>query len=125
VRTIVDTVVIHAQQRGQAEDLEAAAVAEHRPPPSEKRVDAAELANRLDAGPLHQVVGIRQHHARAELLELPGRHALHRAVRRHGHEGGRLDHAVCRRQPAAPCAAGGHVEHLEGRGRHVSSIASP
>ncbi len=64
-----DAVVVDRAQRGEAEDLEAAAVGEQRPRPADEPVQAAEAGDRLDAGPHRQVVEVAQQDLRARLLE--------------------------------------------------------
>ena len=54
-------------QRGQAEDLEAAAVGEEGPAPAREPVEAAELAHERVARAQHQVVGVGEDDLRAHL----------------------------------------------------------
>ena len=88
--------------RRQAEHLVAAAVGEDRPVPADEAVQAAGARDEVGAGPQEQVIGVAEDDLRAELVELPVRHRLHRAARADRHEHRRLDDAVRRTQLAAP-----------------------
>src|SRR5580765_680764 len=105
---------------GQAEHLIAAAVGEDRLVPADEAMQAAAPRDQVVAGPQVQVIGVAEQHLRAEAVELPVRHALHRALRAYRHEGRRLDVAVGGRHPA-PARARVGVRHLKSE-RHVLSL---
>ena len=65
-------------------------------------VQAAELLHHVQPRPHPQMEGVAQDDLRAHLVQAARHHALDRAVGAHGHEDGRLDHAVVQRQAPAP-----------------------
>ena len=88
--------------RGQAEELEAAAVGQDRPVPAHEAVQAAQVADHLLAGPQGQVIGVGQHHLGPGLAELVDFQPFDAGLGGHGHEGGQIDRAVGRRERAPP-----------------------
>ena len=104
---------------GQREDLEAAAVGQDRAVPAHEGVQPAELADERFAGAQRQVIGVREHDLGAGGAHLIGRQRLERAVRADGHEGGRREAAVRRREvPGAGEPAAGVETKVEGIARH-------
>ena len=93
-------------RRGEAVDLEAAAVGEDRAVPAHEAVQAAHLGDEVVAGPQGEVIGVAEDHAGAGRFELVGRQPLDGRLGADGHEDRRFDDAVRRVQPAA---AGGAV----------------
>ena len=84
----------------QAEHLEAARVGEDGLVPLHEAVQAAMLFHDFRARAQPQVEGVAQHDLRADFLQLVRQHGLDAAVGAHGHEDGRLDHAVVQRDAA-------------------------
>jgi hypothetical protein len=130
VRAIAHAVVVDADETREAHHLEAAAVGQDGTVPSHERVHAAERPHHVDARPLREVVGVREDDRRAQLFELPRRHALHAPVGRDRHERRRLDDAMRGREPAEPSAALVRPHDRERRRScrppaHRISIASP
>ena len=89
---------------GQREDLVAARVGQHGPRPAHELVDAAELAKRLRARAQHQVIGVAEHHLRADLGEVRRGAVRDRGARADVHEHRRLHASVCGGHRAAPRA---------------------
>ena len=100
----------------QAEHLVAAGIGEDRPRPVHEPVQAAQVADRLGAGPQHEVEGVAEQHLRAGLGQQARRHALDCSVGAARHERRRLHAAVARREPAAARRAV-VPEHLKHRRR--------
>ena len=88
-------------------------------------MQASERADGVHPGALRQVIGVGQQHRGAELTELVGRHPLHGAVARDGHEGRRGDLPVRGRQAAESRPRTVGADDLETKAAHVMSIASP
>ena len=82
----------------------------------------AELLDHVLARPEVQVVGVAEHHLRADLLELERRHRLHGRLGADRHEGGRREVAV---RGVDDAGTRGSVRGLEGEAGHRISIASP
>ena len=120
------SLLVDAHLVGERGHLEAAAVGEPRPAPAREAVQSAELRHHVLAGPLVEVIGIREQDLRARRGELLGRYPAHRAVGGHGHERGRGDRAVRGLEHAAARVAIAVLDaEGEGRARHGISIASP
>jgi hypothetical protein len=65
-------------------------------------VQAAVLADHLEAGPQPQVKGVAEQDLRPARRHLVGRHRLHRAVGAHRHERRRVDASVGELEHSAP-----------------------
>ncbi len=86
---------------GEGGHLEATAVGDPGPAPAGEAVQSAGPRHQLLAGSLVEVVGVGEKHLCAELGEIAGCYAAHRAVGRDGLKGRRLDHTMCRREARA------------------------
>jgi hypothetical protein len=93
-------VVVDLRQVPQAEHLVAARVGQDRPVACHQGVQPAELRDRLLARPQVEVVGVREHHPRAERRQIARQHAFHRPARPDRHERRRRHLAVRRREHA-------------------------
>ena len=117
----------------QAEHLETAGVGQDRAAPAHEIVQVAMLLDDLRTRAQPQVEGIAEDDLGADLVDVPGQHALDRAVGAHGHEGRCLHGATREMQPpAAGSAIPGQVvetqvTHRGSRqsGRGVRNMASP
>ena len=98
--TELDAVRLDFSDRGQAEDLEAAAIGEDRALPIDELVQAARGADDFETGPNVEVVSVTKDDLRAHFVELPRVEGFHAALRANRHEHGRVHHAVGGRQPA-------------------------
>ena len=126
VRPVVHALVLHPHELGEAHQLVAAAVGEDGTVPAHERVQSAERRYGVDPGTLREVIRVGEHDVRADLVELSGCQALHRAERSDRHERRRLDGAVRRHQASEPRPGRILAQHLEGEAvTHVISIASP
>ena len=113
-------------QVGEAPHLEAARVGQDGPVPGHEAMEATELAYQLGARAQEEMVGIGEHDLGAGRGEIGRGQALDRALRRHRHEGRRLDRAVRGAHPAEASGAVGPDElEAEGLYAHWISIASP
>ena len=88
-----------------------------------------ELGDALGPRAQHQVIGVAENDLSAAGGNLLGQHALDGAGRADRHEGGRIDHATSRLEPAP---SGGPIprQQVEGKSGHrllrqVSKQASP
>jgi hypothetical protein len=110
--------LVHPPQVREAEDLVAAAVCEVRAVPAGEAVQPAQLRDQRVAGPEHQVVGVGEQHARAQLAQVALQHRLDRARGAHRHER-RRGHLPVRRaqQPGARAPVARHeLERVHGAG---------
>ncbi len=108
------------------EDLEPAAVGQHRPVPVGEGVEPAEGLHDVLTGAEMQVVGIPQHHLRPGALHFHRVEAAHGPVGADRHERRRCDLAMGRLQrPGASLALGGVEGEGERRVGHRMHIASP
>ena len=80
------------------EDLEASAVGQDGSVPAHELVQPTHLGDEGLTRTQRQVIGVREHDLRARCAHLLGRHRLDGAVGAHGHEGGRRECAVVRRE---------------------------
>ncbi len=76
-------------------------------------MQAAQPPNPFVAGTQIQVVGVAKQNLHAQFSERLLREALHRTGCAHRHEGGRIDHAVRRRQPPEPRAGRIGLQNFE------------
>src|SRR5690606_7731111 len=107
----VHTLLPDLAHGAQAEYLEATGVGEDRSLPLHEVVQVAVLADDLGARAQPQVEGITQNDLRTYILDIPGQHALDRAVGTHGHEGRGFHNTTGKGQaPATGLAVGG--EHF-------------
>ena len=102
----------HLARVGQREDLVSAGVGEHRAGPAHEPVDAAHPPKHLRPRAQQEVVGVGEKDLRPGRGERLRRLRLHRGLRPHRHEDGRLDLAVKRaeRRGPRPRAAGLRVD---------------
>ncbi len=87
-------VVVDRVEVVERDDLESAGVGEDRPVPAHEPVQAAKPLDPLVARPQVEVVRVGQDDLRPDLLEVVGVERLHRRVRPHRHERGRVDAPV-------------------------------
>ena len=85
-------------QIGETENLKAARIGEDRSRPGHEAVQAAEPADAFVAGTQIQMIGVAEQNLHAQFGERLLGERFHRAGGSHGHERGRVDHAVRRRQ---------------------------
>ena len=79
----------------QTENLKSAGIRQDRPRPGHELVQAAELPDRLVAGPQEQVIGVGQDDLRVQIVQQIAREdALNGPLRADRHEDGRFDVAV-------------------------------
>ena len=90
----LDAVLLYLPALREAEHLVAAAVGEDRLVPANEFVEAAPPGDQLVAGPQHQVIGVAENDARADLLKVLRSQGFNRALGADRHEHGRLDLAV-------------------------------
>ncbi|MNI21736.1 hypothetical protein D3C73_752680 [compost metagenome] len=112
----------------QAEHLEAARVGQDGLVPLHEAMQAAVLFHDVRARAQPQVERVAQHDLRADFLQLVRHHGLDAAIGAHGHEDGRLDHAMVQRDAAAAGAAvsGEQFKIQTGHGAEDSiNMASP
>ncbi len=98
-------VLVDGAQLGEGEHLEASRIGEDRAGPVHEPVQPAERGDALRARPQHQVIGVGKDHGESGARHVFGAHRLDGRRGADGHEGGRVDRAVRRREPAAPCRA--------------------
>jgi hypothetical protein len=111
------------------EDLEPTGVGQEVAVPAHEPVEAAQGGHGVDARSQHEVVGVGQHEAGTEPLEVGRGQRADRPPRAHRHEARRSDLASTRPQPAEPGLAVGGLDgegdgHASPRPR-VRSMASP
>jgi len=115
-----DALVGERAMRGERVDLEAAAVGEDRPVPSDEAVEPAQLTDHRVAGAEPEVEGVAEEDRRAGGAERVHRHRAHGAVGPDRHEGRGLDLPVRRLELAragAPVAGDEAEGHEERRSR--------
>ena len=101
VRAEVAPLLAQLAAGGQREDLEAAAVGEHRPLPGREAVHAARLFDNLHAGTQVEVVGVGQNNLGVSLVaHIAVEEPLDGGGRTDGHENRRANHAVVGRELA-------------------------
>ena len=91
MRSELDAVLIYLAALREAEHLVAAAVGEDRLVPADELVEAAAARDQLVAGPQHQVIGVAENDAGADLLKMLSSQGLNRALGADRHEHRRLD----------------------------------
>ena len=91
MRPELDAVLIYLPALGEAEHLVAAAVGEDGLIPANELVKAAAARDQLVAGTQHQVIGVAENDARADLFKMLSSQGFYRALGAHGHEHRRLD----------------------------------
>ena len=117
-----DAVVVDTRDRvSKREDLEAAGVGQDRAVPRHERMEPAEVADQLVAGPEMQVVRVTEQNLGAEAAHLERVERLDGSFRPDGHEDGSPHVPVPRSQHTGPRRPVGR-SHRE---RHRISIASP
>ena len=89
----------------QAPDLEAARVGEDGPLPADEAVQAAELADHVQAGAQEQVEGVAEDDLRADGLDVARQHALDRTVSTDRHERWGFNHTTGEGQTTATSLA--------------------
>jgi hypothetical protein len=94
----------------QRKHLEAAGVGQDGLVPADELVQAAELADHLQARAQPQVEGVAEDDLGVDFLQFQRRHGLDRTIGAHRHEDGRLDGAVVQFDAAAAGAAVGLQE---------------
>ncbi len=94
MRAELDAALIYLAAVGEAEYLIAAAVGEDRLVPADELVEAAAARDQLIAGPQHQVIGIAEDDAGADLVKMLSSQRLNGALGADRHERRRLDRAV-------------------------------
>jgi hypothetical protein len=130
----LDTFLADLAHLAQAPDLKAPRVGQDGLVPPLKAVQAAEALHDVQPRAHPQVEGVAQDDLRAHVFQTARHHALDGAVGAHGHEDGRLHHAVVQRERAAAGVAvgvggdqveGQHERDCAGSVRRVSHMASP
>src|SRR5688572_31935692 len=99
--TELHSVLIYLAALREAEHLVAAAVGEDGFVPANELVKAAATRDQIVAGAQHQVVGITEDDARANLVKMLRRQGFHRALGADRHEHRRLDGAMRRLENTA------------------------
>ena len=94
MRSELDAVLVYLPALGEAEDLVAAAVGQDRLVPANELVEAAAARDQLIARPQHQVIGVAENDAGADLLKMLRSQGFNRALGADRHEHRRLDLAV-------------------------------
>ncbi len=118
-----DAVIVELADVGEAEDLISAGVGEHRAVPAHPVLQATHLRHQLPTRAQQQVIGIGEDDLGPKLAQLLRPKALHRGLRAHGHEGGRVKRAMRRGHPPDSGGGGGvFVIDLESQGRHRRSF---
>ncbi len=97
-------------QLAKAEYLKATAIGQDGFVPAHKGMQAAVLADDVDARAQPQVEGVSEDDLGFDLVQIARRHRLDRAIGAHRHEYRRLHHAVVKRDLAAPRAATGGLQ---------------
>jgi len=101
-------------QFGKAENLIAAGIGENSARPGHELMQAAELADQFVPGAQIKMIGVGEKDFRAELFERFLGQAFDRGLRAHGHEEGRLDGAVGRREAATSRARRISFQNVKG-----------
>ena len=94
VRAERDAVWVDLAHLGQAEDLEAARVGEHRARPAHEAVQAAKVGDQLGARPQVEMVGVAQDQAGAQLVQVARGQRLDGRLRADRGKNGCLELAV-------------------------------
>ena len=115
-----DAVVIELARIGKREDLESARVGEHRPVVVHELVHPAGFRNHVFTRALREMVGVCKHHLGFLLAKLRRGDSLHRGGRADGHEHGRVEIAVRRRESKRAGVAAFSVARAVEK-RHASS----
>ena len=109
VRGELDAVRLDLAERGEAEDLESAAVGQDGVVPVLELVQAAGAPDQPGARTEHQVVGVPEDDLDIQLLQFARGHRLHRGARADRHEDRGMDRAV------------GGLQHAEARVRRFGT----
>src|SRR5690349_24319971 len=80
MRSEFDAVLIYLATLGQAEDLVAAAVGEDRLLPADELVEAATASDELVSRPEHQVIGVSENDAGADVFKVLRSQGLYRTL---------------------------------------------
>jgi hypothetical protein len=75
------TFVVNFVDFGEAEDLKAAGIGQHRAVPAHEFMQAAHVTHEIIAGAQVEVIGIRQHQRRADLMQIARGDSLDRCLR--------------------------------------------
>ena len=102
VRPELDAVLVNLPALGKTEDLISTAIGEDRFVPANELVEAAATRDQAVARPQHQVVGVAENDAGADLLKVLRSQPLNRTLGADRHEDRCLDRAMSGLQDTTP-----------------------
>jgi hypothetical protein len=107
MRRKTDPFLRDPDERGEAVDLESAAVGQDGLRPGDEGVEPAHGLDRFDARPEGEMVGVEEEDLGAQALDERVGHGLDRPLAGHGHEGRGFDGPVSRLEDAGAGGGGG------------------